>query len=528
MQAAAFVAQHGAADDEVGGHHQVSQLDEVTRYPETGVVLVDLVVQQLDAMLGAGQALVGAHDAHVVPHEAAQLIPVVRDDDFLVGIGDSAGVPLRQRRDHVLVLGEDVLGGGAGEHETFQQRVGGEPVGAVQSGEGHLAGSVKPLHIGAAVEVGHDAAAGVVGGGHDRNRLSGDVYAQFHALGVDIGEVGLEEVRRFVRDIEIDAVQAAFFHLVVDGAGDDVARSEFRPRVVLGHEARAVGQLEQAAFAAHRLGDEERLGVRVVEAGGVELDEFHVGDPAPGPPTHGHAIAGRRIGVGCVEVHLARSAGGQHGVEGTQGFDLAGLFVEHVGPVAAVVGHTGLAQFEFPAGNQVDGDVLFHHFDVRVAADALHQRLLHCRTGGVIGVNDAPVAVAALPGQVKLAGVLLVAGKGHAGLDEPVDGALAVGNDVLGGVAAAQTGTGDERVLDMVGHRVVAAQHAGNAALGPTAGAIQKFPFGHQRYAPVLGQVQGKRHAGQAAADDDDVEATHKFSSGFAVTNDRAMVSEPP
>ena len=129
----------------------------------------------------------------------------------------------------------------------------------------------------------------------------------------------LEESFRLVRDVEIDAVQAALLHFEVDGAGDDVARRQFGALVVPGHEARAVGQLEQAAFAAHRFGDEEGLGMGVVEAGGVELDEFHVGDPAAGAPAHGDAVTGRDVGIGGVEIDLARAARGQHDMLGGNG-----------------------------------------------------------------------------------------------------------------------------------------------------------------------------------------------------------------
>jgi hypothetical protein len=58
------------------------------------------------------------------------------------------------------------------------------------------------------------------------------------------------------------------------------SRGASSARVVLGHEARAVGQLQQAAFAAHGFRNQERLRVRVVQAGRVELDEFHVRHPA--------------------------------------------------------------------------------------------------------------------------------------------------------------------------------------------------------------------------------------------------------
>ena len=125
-------------------------------------------------------------------------------------------------------------------------------------------------------------------------------------------------------------------HLVVDGAGDDVARRQFGARIVLGHEARAVGQAQDAAFAAHRLGDQERLGVRVIEAGRMELDELHVGDAAAGAPGHGDAVAGRGVGIGGVEVDLAGAAGGEHGMAGAEGDHPVAVAVEHIGAEAAV------------------------------------------------------------------------------------------------------------------------------------------------------------------------------------------------
>ena len=112
-------------------------------------------------------------------------------------------------------------------------------------------------------------------GRHHRDGVAGDVDAEFQAARVDVGEMLLEEGRRLVRNVQINAVQAAFLHFEVDRPRHHVARSQLGPGVVRRHEARAVGQHQHAAFAAHGFADEERLGVRVVQAGGVELDEFH-------------------------------------------------------------------------------------------------------------------------------------------------------------------------------------------------------------------------------------------------------------
>ena len=146
VQAAAFLAREGGAHDELGGDHEVAQLDQVVGDAEVGVELVDLALQQLDAVQRALEALVGAHDAHVAPHRAAQLVPVVRDHHFLVGVRDAAFVPRRQGRDGDGGWREDVRGGGLREDEAFEERVGGEAVGAVQPRAGHFAQGVEARH----------------------------------------------------------------------------------------------------------------------------------------------------------------------------------------------------------------------------------------------------------------------------------------------------------------------------------------------------------------------------------------------
>lgn len=121
MQAAAFVAHLGAAHDQLGHLHQVAQLQQVARDVEVGVELLDFALQQGDAVGGPLQPFVGAHYAHVVPHEAAQFVPVVRDDHGLVGIGDAAVIPHGQRGAVGKGGGLNVLGSGTGKHHAFQQ-----------------------------------------------------------------------------------------------------------------------------------------------------------------------------------------------------------------------------------------------------------------------------------------------------------------------------------------------------------------------------------------------------------------------
>ncbi len=94
--------------------------------------------------------------------------------------------------------------------------------------------------------------------------------------------------------------------------------------------------LQHAALAAHGFADEKRFGLGVIQAGGMKLDEFHVGDGRPGPVGHGHAVAGRDVRIGRVKIYLAAAARGQHDTARGEGFDHAAVLVQHVGAQAAI------------------------------------------------------------------------------------------------------------------------------------------------------------------------------------------------
>ena len=80
---------------------------------------------------------------------------------------------------------------------------------------------------------------------------------------------------------------------------------------------------QDAAFAAHRLADEERFRLGMEQAGRVELDELHVGDGHARAVGHGHAVAGGDVGIGGVEIDLAAAAGGEEHVLRGDGLDPA-------------------------------------------------------------------------------------------------------------------------------------------------------------------------------------------------------------
>src|SRR5262249_28068214 len=83
-EAAALLALLGAGDDQAGDVGEVAQLQQISGDEVAPVVLLDLLDEVVQAAPRALEALVGAHDADVVPHEMPDLVPVLLDDDALV------------------------------------------------------------------------------------------------------------------------------------------------------------------------------------------------------------------------------------------------------------------------------------------------------------------------------------------------------------------------------------------------------------------------------------------------------------
>jgi hypothetical protein len=204
---------------------------------------------------------------------------------------------------------------GAAEHDEIDQRIRAEPVGAVHGDAGRLAerhhaghdvvGIAVLLDQRLAVIIRGDAAHIVVHGRHDRHRLAGQIDAgenarRFGDARQPFGEdfrIEMVEVQEDVVLLRPDA--AAFADFDGHGARDDVARRQIlgRRRIAL-HEALAFGIDEIGAFAARALGDQH---AGAVNAGRMELHEFHVLQRQAGAQHHGVAVAG----LVCAPVHEA-------------------------------------------------------------------------------------------------------------------------------------------------------------------------------------------------------------------------------
>ncbi len=239
---------------------------------------------------------------------------------------------------------------------------------------------------------------------------------------------------------------------------------------------------------------------------GMELDEFHVGDARPGAPAHGDPVAGGDVRVGGVQVHLARAAGGEDGRARRDRPHVPCADVEHVG-AERPVGAACVAQLA--RCDKVDRDVPLEDLDVGVALHLPDERLLHRAAGGVRGMHDAPVAVAALAREVQLLLVGVVAREGDPLLDEPFDRPAAALDHEAHRVLVAKAGARHLGVADVVLDGVGPVEHRGNAPLGPARRPAQQLVLGDQGHLLALGEPQCRGHAREAAADHQDVVALH-------------------
>ena len=164
------------------------------------------------------------------------------------------------------------LPGPAADHQTLEQAVGRQPVGAVHAGARHLAGGEQTGQLGAAVHVGDHTAAAVVRTGHDRNRLARRIDARRAAGRGDGREPLLEaarcRARRGRRTRHRSRAAARRWPRPPRRAGRGRPsgarpRSPNRPRASTQHRA----------LTAHRLGDQRptaaRRGRRTAWSGGT-------------------------------------------------------------------------------------------------------------------------------------------------------------------------------------------------------------------------------------------------------------------
>ena len=158
----------------------------------------------------------------------------------------------------------------------------------------HFACGIEAWRIGSAVHIHKHAAAGIMLRGHDWDWLPRDVDAKPKQLFVDVREMRFYKFGWLVANIQMDIIQTIALDLGIIGARDNITRRKLSAFVIIRHVAMSGFRvLQYAALTADSFGDEKIFDVKIVEAGRVELHEFHVRHTAACTPCHGDAISSR-------------------------------------------------------------------------------------------------------------------------------------------------------------------------------------------------------------------------------------------
>ena len=230
----------------------------------------------------------------------------------------------------------------------------------------------------------------------------------------------------------------------------------------------------------------------------MELRELQVRHPATGPPGHGDAVAGRGWRRGRGAVHLAGAAGGEHDVRRDGVEHGSRPQVQQPRPAAGRYGAARLARQQ-----QVHGAVMLQQRDAALPAGAAAQRGHDGAAGRIRRMRDAALPMAAFASEMQ---AFALRGERDALPAQPGDGAAGPGDDLARGRQVAQPAPAASVSLHVRVHAVARGQRRGDAALRAIAGAVGQRALGHEGHAAPRRQFQRGGQAGQAAADDDDVE----------------------
>ena len=176
MQATTLPATDRTIHDQRSDCNQIAKFEQFGRDLEVPVKLLNFRMQIPKSRGCSLQALVGPDNSDVVPHQTANFVPVVINDDELIQVLNVPGAPLGKiELDPRLAMAGRFYEGPMSEHESFEERIAGETVGAMKAGASHFADRIKSAQGGLAVEIGLYAAALIVSGRDDGNRLRGNI-----------------------------------------------------------------------------------------------------------------------------------------------------------------------------------------------------------------------------------------------------------------------------------------------------------------------------------------------------------------
>jgi hypothetical protein len=154
----------------------------------------------------------------------------------------------------------------------------------------------------------------------------------------------------------------------------------------------------------------------------MELDELHVLYPPFGPVGHGHAVTGGDRGVGGRAVSLAVAAGRQQGDLGKDLYNLVGVLIEGIYPIAFDIGRRlGDQVAQVVLGDQIEDEPVLDDLYILLFPDGVEQGPFDLLSGDILVMQDAEFGVTALPSQFKIPfGILVEAGTPFDDLLDPL------------------------------------------------------------------------------------------------------------
>ena len=382
----------------------------------------------------------------------------------------------------------------------------------MKTGAGNLPAGEQALDGCFPAGVDRNPSAQVVGRRDDRDLVPRHVDAEVRA--------GLRQVRKAFQDavpvempqIQEDARVAAALQLLVDGARHDIARGQFRQGMIARHEPVVVSGHQVGPLPADGLRYQERFRLRMIETGGMELDELEVGQVGAGPVRHRHAVARRDIRIGGIGVDLPAAPGRDHDPVRQAGAARERFPLQDPGPdhAAGVVA----GQADFPAQDQVHPQMILIDPDIGFGAAGFEQARLQFAAGQVGGVQDPVMGMAAFPPEGERAvPVLGLAAEIHPVGEQAIDQPRAALDHPAHDGLPAEPGSGDEGVVHMGVEIVGGRQDGRDPALGVVGVRIAGFLLRHDMHVPVARGQQGELQARDPGSDHEETAVRGNYVS---------------
>jgi hypothetical protein len=138
VEPTAFLPAKRGIHDQRRHRREVSELQKIDGDVEVPVKLPNLTLKIPETGAGALEALVGADNPDVIPHQAPDLVPVVINHDQLIDVLHISGLPFRQGdfadRMRRWLLAHERFTGAMSDNQSFEERVARETIRAVQTG----------------------------------------------------------------------------------------------------------------------------------------------------------------------------------------------------------------------------------------------------------------------------------------------------------------------------------------------------------------------------------------------------------